>query len=37
LEKAAQLFAAFKPASEFHPNWGEIVCKMILEGKLGKN
>jgi hypothetical protein len=37
LEKAAQLFATFKPASEFHPNWGEIVCKMILEGKIGKN
>ena len=36
LEKAVELFAAFKPASEFHPNWGEVPCKMILEGKMGK-
>ncbi len=35
LEKAKALFEAFKPASEFHPNWGEIGCNMILEGKLG--
>jgi hypothetical protein len=35
LDKAKTLFEAFKPASEFHPNWGEIGCNMILEGKLG--
>ncbi len=36
LEKAMVLYAAFKPASEFSPNWGEIPCKMILDGKMGK-
>ena len=36
LEKAKALFATYKPASELHPNWGEVVCNMILEGKLKK-
>ncbi|HEX7904034.1 MAG TPA: hypothetical protein VF487_09165 [Chitinophagaceae bacterium] len=26
-EKAVTLFAAFKPASELHPNWGRQVCE----------
>ena len=34
LEKAKALFATFKPASELHPNWGQVVCEMILDGKL---
>ena len=34
LEKARDLFAAYTPVSEFHPNWGGIVCNMILDGKI---
>ncbi|MBL7826036.1 MAG: hypothetical protein JNJ57_05355 [Saprospiraceae bacterium] len=34
LEKARTLFGTFKPQSEFHPNWGQIVCEMILDGKI---
>jgi hypothetical protein len=37
LEKAKALFAAFKPKSEFHPNWGQVVCEMILDGRLKKD
>lgn len=37
LEKAKALFATFKPASELHPNWGKVVCEMILDGKLKKD
>jgi len=29
-EKAVTLFAAFKPASELHPNWGKQVCERDL-------
>jgi hypothetical protein len=36
LEKAKALFSQFKPASEFAPNWGGVVCNMILEGKFDK-
>ena len=36
LEKAKALFAAFKPASDLHPNWGQIPCEMILDGKMKK-
>ena len=36
LEKAKALFASFKPASELHPNWGQVICDMILEGKIKK-
>ena len=36
LEKAKTLFADFKPASELHPNWGKVVCEMILDGKIKK-
>jgi len=34
LEKAKALFETFIPASELHPNWGKVVCDLILEGKL---
>ena len=34
LEKAKKLFDSFKPASELHPNWGKVVCEMILDGKI---
>ena len=34
LEKAKALFETFKPASDLHPNWGKVVCEMILDGKL---
>lgn len=34
LLKAKALFDTFVPASEFHPNWGKVVCEMILDGKL---
>lgn len=34
LEKAKALFDTFKPASDLHPNWGKIVCEMILDGKI---
>ena len=34
LLKAKALFDTFKPASEFHPNWGKVVCEMILDGKM---
>lgn len=34
LEKAKGLFETFKPASDLHPNWGKIVCEMILGGKI---
>lgn len=27
LDKAMELFAAFKPASDLHPNWGKQVCE----------
>ncbi len=37
LEKALELFKTFKPASEFAPNWGQIPCQMILDGKMGRN
>ena len=36
LEKAKALFATFEPASELHPNWGQVPCEMILEGKMKK-
>ncbi|MCE7921612.1 MAG: hypothetical protein DYG98_00995 [Haliscomenobacteraceae bacterium CHB4] len=36
LEKAKALFATFKPASALHPNWGQVPCDMILEGKMKK-
>ncbi len=36
LEKAKALFATYKPASELHPNWGQVICDMILEGKIKK-
>jgi len=32
LEKALELFAAFKPASELHPSWGKVVCEKEAEG-----
>lgn len=31
VERALDLFANFKPESEFHPNWGENRAKEILE------
>jgi hypothetical protein len=34
LEKAKALFATFTPASDRHPNWGGVVCDMLLEGKI---
>jgi hypothetical protein len=37
LEKAKTLFATFKPASEFAPNWGDVPNQMILDGKMPKN
>ena len=37
LEKAKALFLVFKPESEFHPNWGQVVCEMILDGRLKNN
>ncbi len=30
LQKAMELFGNFKPASEFHPNWGRQVCERDL-------
>lgn len=30
LQKAQELFAAFKPASELHPNWGKQRVEMLL-------
>lgn len=30
LQKAQELFAAFKPASELHPNWGKQRVDMLL-------
>jgi hypothetical protein len=38
LEKAMELYKAAKEAhaGEFDPNWGEVPCQMILEGKMGK-
>ena len=32
VEKALELFANFKPESEFHPNWGEKRAEQILKG-----
>jgi hypothetical protein len=37
LEKAKALFATFTPASDRHPNWGSIICDMMLEGKIKTN
>lgn len=34
LEKAKALFETFKPASELHPNWGGVMCNLILDGKI---
>lgn len=31
VERALELFANFKPASEFHPNWGMERAQMVLE------
>jgi hypothetical protein len=36
LEKAKELFATFKPASEFHPDWGAYINNMLLSGKIPK-
>lgn len=36
LEKAKELFANFKPASDFAPNWGNVPNQMILDGKMPK-
>jgi hypothetical protein len=32
LQKAMELYATFKPASELHPNWGKEVTEKELEG-----
>lgn len=32
LDKALELFAAFKPASDLHPNWGKETCEMEAKG-----
>lgn len=32
LDKGLELFAAFKPASELHPNWGKVVCEKEAAG-----
>jgi hypothetical protein len=39
LEKAMELYTAAKGATagEFAPRWGEVPCRMILEGKMGKD
>ena len=34
LEKARELFEKYEPATEFSPNWGKVVCEMILDGKI---
>jgi len=31
VERALELFANFKPASEFHPNWGMDRAQMVLD------
>lgn len=31
IEKALELFANFKPASEFHPNWGKERAEQVLK------
>lgn len=31
VEHALELFANFKPESDFHPNWGQDRAKMVLE------
>jgi hypothetical protein len=36
LEKAKELFATFKPVSEFHPDWGAYINDMLLSGKMQK-
>lgn len=39
VERAIELFANFKPESDFHPNWGQDRAQMVLEncGKDGKD
>lgn len=32
LDKALELYAGFKPASELHPNWGKQVCEKEAAG-----
>ncbi len=32
LEKALELYAAFKPVSELHPSWGQQVCEKEAAG-----
>jgi hypothetical protein len=32
LETALEKFAAFKPASELHPNWGKEIAQQIVDG-----
>lgn len=35
MERSLELFANFKPASEFHPNWGEDRAKTMVENCKG--
>jgi hypothetical protein len=32
LDKALELFASFKPATELHPSWGKVICEKEAAG-----